>query len=387
MFYFSSMSMTEKWSSSGMILVYLSIIAIVAISIVYRRMKTSYNLYLSILIYGFVLFNIISALAYSNISRLISSLLFIILFISNTIIIPSYFKNNTIKVFIYTFLFSQIPIILIPMIIDGIETPYSGAFINTNSLGGVVITIFSVTTALLFEEVEKIIYKKGNSMSKVIFYIAISLLLFTLTILTNSRTSFLTGLVVILVGLGILVSFSVKFKLFSNLISKAVILVPILGILYYLFNLILPMNAFVQENIITKFERKSSDLLDGRGYLWQTTIKETGLFGNADGYFIDNFSIGPHNTFIAILGMYGWISLAIFVIFLLISVYYTFKYALNVDNQYRYLPILMLTTFIMLSMGEGMLYKSSMLASFILIGISANNKTVIVSQGHNMKGR
>ena len=77
------------------------------------------------------------------------------------------------------------------------------------------------------------------------------------------------------------------------------------------------------------------------------------------------------------LGQYGWLALIAVSVFFIIGLFHSFGYALS-DNKYKYLPLLMLVTFLSLSLGEVMLYKLSMISSFILIGIVANNKKIVV---------
>lgn len=146
-------------------------------------------------------------------------------------------------------------------------------------------------------------------------------------------------------------------------------------------NLVLPLTNAFYSVIISKFIQKENDVLDLRGIVWEQTIKSAGLFGRGRDFFETETVAAALNTFISMLGMYGWIPLIIFVIYL--AFYFTKSFSrafMNIDDKYLYLPILMLLTFVFLSVAESMMMKSSMLAVFALYVTNRQLKHAETSQ-------
>lgn len=190
----------------------------------------------------------------------------------------------------------------------------------------------------------------------------------------------MAGTIVITTGILMIVFFSIKYKLFGNLIIKSLLFLPIVIGTLFIINKYLQINRYVDEIIISKFIRKSGNTLDGREFAWLKTMKEAGLFGNGESYFNTEVGIGAHNTFIYVMGVYGWIPLIFFVLLLIFALYHCTVFTFKTSHKYKYLPLLMLFTFLALSMGENLMFKISMVASFILIGYAANNKKIVITK-------
>src|SRR5690606_13381751 len=112
---------------------------------------------------------------------------------------------NTEKTLIRLILISQIPVLIIPIILDGgiNRTPYFGMFSNTNSLGGVAVTVLVIFAAVFFGDVERMFLKRRISKKYIYLnFLLISSLLLLITYST-SRTSFVTALVVLFAGLSL----------------------------------------------------------------------------------------------------------------------------------------------------------------------------------------
>lgn len=379
LFFTSSTSLTKEWIGSNTA-VYIFLLLPLIYLVFFKKIKFEYNSKLTLLIILFTFVSMFSALINSDLNIFFSAIGYSVLFLVATVIIPTYYKNKTGKIVVFTILISQIPIILFPILANGIDAiPYKGAFFNSNSFGGVVTVLFVVTFAMLLQKLESFIYSKKKVSKLILLFLFIaSSLSFLLVIISGSRTSFLTIIIVVSIGILFLLLYAVKYKLVGTLLVRSLFILPIGGFILWVTIKILPINMYLEEVIFSKFSRKSNNILDGRDLVWGKAFNESGLFGNGSKYFSEEVGLGAHNTFISILGQYGWIAFIIFVVLILVSLYYCFRYTLS-NNNYKYLPLLMIVAFISLSMGEVMLYKLSMIATFILIGVVANNKKVKIN--------
>lgn len=381
MFFFSSLHMTHEWNEKGILTVYISLIFILLSVAIFKRLKLKYNKMAFALMFTFLIFGFWSAVFNSEVGLIASSFLMFILYISGNIIIPAYFQENTEKIVVRLIVVSHIPLLLLPILLDRINSmPYQGIFYNPNSLGGVAVTVFVVFASMFFGEIEKVIFYENHGISRnMILNVLIMLGLLLLIASSASRTSFLAGLIAIVTGLLFLVVTAFRYKRVTNLFMKSAIITPFAILFYFVANLFLPLNDIINRNIIEKFQRKSGDILDRRGDVWVQTIQEAGLFGKGQGFFTEYIGISSHNTFISILGMYGWVPFVVYGVFFIMAFYYSVRYCLNSNSKYKYLPVLMLVTFLSLSMAENMLYKLSMLATFILVGVCMNQRKIIIT--------
>lgn len=143
----------------------------------------------------------------------------------------------------------------------------------------------------------------------------------------------------------------------------------------------IPIWDLLDRFIVSKFQAKlgNGDVLSGRGIVWEYTFNNAGLFGGGrDFYEQAGIEIGAHNTFISILGQYGWMSLLLLLLFLVVSFIYCLRYTILSNDNYKYFPILIFVCFLTLSMAEGMLFKMSMLATFCCIGTVSLRKTSLI---------
>ncbi|MEI2341757.1 hypothetical protein, partial [Priestia megaterium] len=73
-----------------------------------------------------------------------------------------------------------------------------------------------------------------------------------------------------------------------------------------------------------------------------------------------------------------WIPVIIFLFFLIIGFSYTVKYSLKkVDDKYKYLPLMMVINFFMLSVAEVMTFTLSMLLLFFSLGSTLTKKELL----------
>lgn len=378
----SSVRLTADFGILGITTLYVSLLLMILAILFRQKIELKVNELTLFLMFFFLLFGAIAALFNQDISLLFKVLVFIALYVSTGIVIPSIYKENTEKVIMRLILITHIPMLFIPILLEGINhIPYYGVFDNTNSLGGVLVTVLVGFAALLFKNLEEIaLYKTKSLWKSVLLNFAVIFSLILVVTFTTSRTSFLTSLLILLCGVALLVITAIKNKKLGNLILRFLKIAPIMVLLYFILNLFYPLKESIVNNVVAKFERKSGDVLDGRGDIWSGALKESGFFGGGSDVFSNNIGVGSHNTFITVIGLYGWIPAIAIAIFFATGLYYSFKYFLNSQSKYKYFPILMLITFLAFSMVEDMFYKLSMITTLSLIGLTMNHKKVIITK-------
>src|SRR5699024_1780972 len=115
---------------------------------------------------------------------------------------------------------------------------------------------------------------------------------------------------------------------------------------------------------------QTGSLTSGRDGIWSRTLSESSLFGGGRDFFSLEVGIAGHNTFVSLLGQYGYIPTILFLLFCLIILLYSFAYLVSKkDVPYRYLPFLITVSFFLFSTMESMVYKTPMIALFIFAGL------------------
>ena len=316
----------------------------------------------------------ISAILNSDMRLLFSSLGIYILYIVSFLIFPELSKKEGDNQILRAAIMSHFPMLVIPLVVFGLNTrPYRGIFENPNSLGSVSATVFTLFFSLLLGEIENIIVtrsSRGSLLSMMVNIIMCSIFVF-LVFSSGSRTSFLTVIIIFLIGL-VLFTLSLFRKKSVRFAARRL---PALAMLF--IAVLVPLykrteaSKYLYMNIISKFYTKalSGNLLSGRGIVWYQTMKDAGLFGRGNNYFDEFHLITPHNTFISILGRFGWVPLLVFLMFLGVTSYYASRYAIYSSmNRYKYIPVLTCLCFVVLSMGEVVLFQLSMLLAFFFNG-------------------
>lgn len=313
-----------------------------------------------------------SGLLNSSFRTFLNGPIFFFFFYNFCKVFVTYFKEETLKIVSVAFLISQIPTVLMPIIFNGINSfPYTGVFINPNSLGLVLIPIFVIFLSIFFYYIERLFfYKNKPSIFKLVTYFIVLIIIFTLIVFTRSRTSFLSAIFLLVVGILLLLRTSIKYKRVGNFTLGLFILIPLILILYFVINYFLPLNQYISEITLDKFASRSGNILSGRGYSWSAAFNNTGLFGNGQNFFIEEVGVGAHNTFINVLGIHGWFTVIPFVIIFLVGMYYSYKFYLNSNSKYKFLPIFLVLNFVLGSMGEDILFNYSMVSAVIGIGVS-----------------
>lgn len=362
---------SETWVKIVYLL--LGIVFISQIFIFRKGIQVDYKTF--IIAYGYVFLSGISSIINSDIRLLQGSLLLFLLYYVSFVVLSSVSFVNVNKIIYKTILIIYTFIVLVPLLLNGVQSiPYQGIFYNPNSLGIISASLFAVVFSVFLYNVEAHIDKVSTNKKSLYIKLSINIIilftLFYLVILSGSRTSFITCIVILLISSGHLLFYLIKEKkIVSFFVRGFLLLLPntlVLGLIVKVTSI----TEFLNITIIDKFQRKSGsgDVLDNRGEVWIQTIKEAGLFGNGGDYFNTSFLIGSHNTFINVLGRYGWIPLIFYVILILILFYYSIRYTLtDVKDEYKYMPLATCIGFFTLSIAENVSFSLIMIVMFFSV--------------------
>ncbi|MFJ8257598.1 hypothetical protein ACIQ4Z_10045 [Peribacillus asahii] len=332
------------------------------------EVRFKYNLTIVIAFSLFIFTSLFAALKNSDAELLLGSIYLTLIFLSLFIVFPTLAGRDSNKLVYKAILYVHIPIIFIPLINGLGNPPYKGIFQNGNSFGIACLTLFTAVISKLTGDVYQYIFNDEKIKKRsFIYYFFIIPTLFVLIMYSGSRTSFLTAVFLIFVSLGLI---AIKFlKVATKRQYRKVLRLSFFtSILGLIASWIFPIKEKFEQIILYKFRLKSNDVLSERGGIWETSISEASFFGNGRDYFSE-FNHGAHNTFISLLGQYGWIPTLLFILLMLIFVIFSLEYSFKaIDDEYRFLPLLLLVTFVLLSNGEGMLFKASMIGAFACVG-------------------
>jgi O-Antigen ligase len=383
LFLFSSLYLTDQLNSVGNIIIALIILAFVPLTLLFKRKEFVFHKNSFLLIYLLVLTGGISAMVNSQLQSMITPFMFFSLYVAAFVSVPSLKKIEINNVIYKAIGYSHIPLILIPIFIYGFNSnPYRGIFYNPNSLGTIVATLFAVFFSVFLYNMEKFIAGEKKNLIKTTLFgqLLFTFFMFYLVIMSGSRTSFITTVIIMLVGLLFLTIRLIKENKLLSLMVRGTIFSIFGSIVIFLLVKFTSFYEYLYFNIIYKFERKanSGDMLDHRGDVWSKTINEAGFFGHGEKFFANTIGLGAHNTFISILGEYGWVFLILFMFLLLFIFISSFKYAISdINDKFKYLPLMLFFSFVTLSMGEGMLFKLSMIAMFFSAGATIRRKELL----------
>ncbi|MBD8013897.1 O-antigen ligase family protein [Planococcus wigleyi] len=382
LFFFSSYRMVGENVAVGAYGAYATYLLIITALLLFKVKKVEFNKSLLILAGLFSFTAMMSAFFNSEIGLLVQSVIFFCLFLSTTVLLQTYFKGTLGKMIVLTLVIAHVPLVLIPLLTGGmVMFPYRGIFDNPNSFGMVTATVFSVLLGALLSKIDRVVfYKEKPSKLNILIFFALAVSSFSLIVISASRTSFTTAIISTFAGLAVMFLFSIKHRRVLKMTYKLVLSLPFVAVFYFLINKVIPVNLYVQAVIFSKFERKSGDLLDGRTRVWIETIRDANPFGHGEQYFERQIGLGAHNTFIYIIGVYGWIPSILFISFFIAALYYCIRFVLNSDYEYKYLPLITLITFLGLSMAENQMFKIAMIVAFACLGLAANNKKIILTK-------
>ena len=233
---------------------------------------------------------------------------------------------------------------------------YSGIFPNANQLG---FTAAAMSSGLFVLAIG-CLFSKKNSFQLLLVNISLVACLMTI-MLANARTSLVTFFIMSLLLL---------WQLFQSTRNVVMAVVAAFAIGMATIN-IGAQNPWLFERI---GDIQEKDSLSGRDDIWVKTLLDMKLLGNGEKYFESNFDLGAHNTIVHIMGVNGIIAAMLMVSFALVSFYYAAIYFRKHwrEDRYAIAPLVFMTCFWTLSMGEGMfgsLGNAMTLAYMLSVGV------------------
>lgn len=234
------------------------------------------------------------------------------------------------------------PYIIVSLIFDPVwhsdSVIYSGIFPNSNQFG---FTVAVMSASFFVLAIGTLVNRKSFLET---FSINISLVTcFLMILISNARTS-------------LIAFFCMSVFMIWKILQK-----PINIIISFVIAFILSAStsSFVEDYswlAARVSEIQVKDSLSGRNDIWFKTIDDMELLGHGDQYFEDNFGLGAHNTIIHILGVNGILSVILIVLFTIMTFYYAGGYLKRnrEKDSYAIAPLVFMTCFWILSMGEGM---------------------------------
>ncbi|MCP3032935.1 O-antigen ligase family protein [Halobacillus sp. A1] len=249
---------------------------------------------------------------------------------------------------------------------------YTGVTYNPNSIGQLSVQAAVSSFCIFLYTVGSINKEKRKTFIYLMFFIISLAFIF----LSQSRASLMAFLAPTIFTIMIFI-ISKKIKL------RKIILPSILFVIIYFLSL----KDFFEASILGKFNRYNNDnLLSGRDNIWNMIINDITLLGHGPNYFLDVINKGAHNSILEVFGNFGLLAGGVLALFYLASIIISFKYAiLNRKKPFFYVPLMVVLTFIILSMTEsmfGVVGKSMTLVYFNIIGLlifrKLTNRTISV---------
>lgn len=225
---------------------------------------------------------------------------------------------------------------------------------NTNTMGIAAASVAILGLGLFFSKIER-----GLGLRYKLLYISGILFMAYLTLLSVSRTAFLSLFIVFFL-------LGAVYFLRANVVRKLKfgILMIFVGVfLIYVFGDL----AF--NTVIEKFQRKESDVFDSRSILWGFILANAGFLGLGMEFFRSDAFIAAHSTYFSFLGRYGW---SLFIPFLLLLLFIAwdvfYRLAFKKEDSFGLVCLSLLLGFLATSMAEIMIFKSIMVYAFIFLG-------------------
>lgn len=338
--------------------------------------KFRYSPPVMLIIFLFTFASMLSALFNSDKDLSLGASLLLIIFVAFNITLPSLGGTNSNELVYKSIVYSHIPIVFFPLLRGVGNPPYKGIFDNPNSFGIACVTLLvAVVSKFTHSLYRHIFYGEKIRKRHLLYNFITTSALLMLTIYSGSRTSFITSVAIFIVAGGLLILNFLR-KATKKQFIKGVRVIGVGSMITGVAFVAFPIKKKFEEVILYKFQLKSNDTLSERGYVWKSTLEGSGAFGHGRDYF-SGFDHAAHNTFISLLGQYGWVPTILFILLTILLLLTSLKYSFKSSNdKYKFLPVLMMTAFISLSTAEGMLFKGTMMAAFA----SAGAVTVLIKQ-------
>jgi O-antigen ligase len=198
--------------------------------------------------------------------------------------------------------------------------------------------------------------------------------LLPLILASNSRSSLMTYIVILMVFFG-----SLFFDARKNRFWIGLSLAAMTGAAVFAASAALlgsPGGSFVND-MLEKFVTKSDDPTDGRIVTWLAVLGDITLVGRGDGAFSGNYGGMAHNTYIEVLGGMGPIALVFILAIHALALYLACRLLFRNIRQDGYAigPLLVLLNYFVLGLTElvfGLLGNGIHIAFLLMVGVLLN---------------
>jgi len=232
---------------------------------------------------------------------------------------------------------------------------YAGVFNNPNALGGVLATF---ATALI----ARAMTVSGVRRS---WYVIAIMAIAILTLLTRNRAAIGAIVACFAIVLALWLP-TAAFRLRSLvLLMAACVTLPF--ILSYVWPTVI-------QPVADKFlynEGTEGGVTSGRSDIWMAYLSQSTLLGRGRD-ILDMYEHAAHNTYISLIAQFGWIAGLLFLFFVLTQLVQT--WILRHRSPSGYLAFMSVLTFLILSLTEGMLMKSTMFTMLLFASVPAISK-------------
>ncbi|MER0114826.1 polysaccharide polymerase [Acinetobacter baumannii] len=255
----------------------------------------------------------------------------------------------------------------------GFSIPFNGAFSNPNSLGGIYAMLSFLSTGILLD---KAYNSKGK---KIDYYLLLIILLSTfLTLVSNSRISFISSCLCLIVlflyfminSFNLKKGISIKISFFKKMLATLVVGISAILILW----------EEIEDIFVKKVMYKMDDgggVTGGRNEVWDAIIDNSLMFGH--GRFsphLEYFDLAAHNTFLSIYDQFGWLSCSFFAITVVFVAFNVF----NPKNirSYGITPSFICFSFLFLSISESMINKTIFFCFLMIVNLNSFKKNSVL---------
>lgn len=379
--FFSSYYMA--FSPARFITVLVSVLAILYF-IALKKNLIDYKPVSFIVIILFTFSSFISAIKNSDLELLFGAISIFVLYILLSIILPNLYTQKLIPKVQNGILYSHLLLLLISFSVSkGVSYPFKGLFANPNSMGILLTTLNVVLISVFWQKIYNRHLTAARSYTQSFIPLTISILLiFYLTVQTGSRTSILITLIILSSPLPLfLIQMIARKGLVKTLLASFLFIIT--ALITWLLIKLTPLYTSLIDIFYYKFYLKSQigSVTSGRDTIWAETLSKSSFFGGGRDFFANQIGIAGHNTFISIIGQYGYIPAILFLIFCVVVFVHSVRYMLIKDaNEYRYLPFMLVSSFLIFSMAESMMYKTPMITLFVFAGL-ISKYSPLVSKG------
>lgn len=290
---------------------------IILVSFFIHKKIFIHNVQASVFFSMYTFFCVISAGVNQDMVLLKNSLQLMCMFIAVSIFFNDLVKEQVIEIVLNSVLMAYIPFLaLCFQQANYMFSAFSGVFENPNTMGFSMIGLMIVVLMRLYKVAMQMLHgqQQVNYIWSFILYMTVYIFTLYVILLSNARTSLLTvSIATVVVFFCIVKSMN---KTFLPLL-KLILLFVGAGLVLVIVMIKLDIMQEAVQSILSKMEKKSTNITDGRLEIWHYVIEHFRFWGHG----VESlWSIGvahAHNTFINILQETGLLALISYCLFLL----------------------------------------------------------------------